>query len=174
MIDASTIVFPNNVADLIATRLFVQGVIDPEADPNLRVALYKRPLRPTDAYQAVGVFPTLWLPNDDSYEILGGPMPGPSEPSLQRYWISVQCFVRDTDETSGLAVHSVLSARVRTVLYRDVPLRVGLGALVVSLNGVVERYKRHGVRQQRYLASEVQGSFLYLSTVEYWIETEII
>jgi hypothetical protein len=174
MIDVTVPVFPNNVVELLAIRFGTVGVIDPEPDPAQRVYIYKRPLRPSDAFQSIGIAPVTWMPDENSYEIKGGPMPGPSEPTLQRYQINVQAFVRDADETHGLAVHSVLSGTVRSILYRDTPLRVGLGALVTVLSGVTERYKRHGIRLQRYLADEVEGNWVYLSTVEFWIETETV
>lgn len=172
MIDASTPVFPNNVLDLLFTRFSTAGVIDPEPDLNLRVAIYKRSLRPTDAIQSVGIFPMNWNPDEESFEIRGG-LPGPSFPTLGRYWIGVQGFVKDADEANGLAVHSVLSSLIKQILYHDVPLRVGLGALQVSLSGGrVESFKRSGVRIQRYLSNEIAGSFVYLTTTEFWIETE--
>jgi hypothetical protein len=174
MIDDTVPVFPNNVIELVATRFGTVGVLDPEVDPNHRVHIYKRPLRPSDAFQSVGLTPVTWMPDEASYEIKGGPMPGPSEPTLQRYQINVQAFVRDADESHGLAVHSVLSGRVRSILYRDMPLRVGLSALVAVYSGVTERYKRHGIRLQRYIADEVEGNWVYLSTVEFWIETETL
>lgn len=173
MIDASSPVFPNNIVSLLATRYSTAGVVDPETDPNLRVQVYKRALRPTDAIQSIGVVPTNWTPDEDSYEIRGLTSPGPSYPTLQQYWIMIQAFVKDGDETNGLAVHSVLSNRVRAMLYYDVPFRVGCAALAVDLGGATEHYRRHGVRQTVYVANDVQGSFLYLSTTQTFFETEI-
>ena len=96
----------------------------------------------------------------------------PREPTLSQYLIGVQAFVKDGDEERGLAAHSVLSMRVRSVLYRDEPLRVALSSLSVTYQGVTERLKRWGVRTQRYFANDLEGQWLYLSTLEFFIETE--
>ncbi len=164
MITSDTPVFPNNVVDLVALR--VQAL-----DADLAYATFKRPLRHTDPIQAVGVFGMAWLPNEESYEILGGPA-GPSAPTLQTYRITIQGFVKDMDDERGSATHSVLSKRLRSMLYRDNALRVGLVALSVSMDGVTERTKRWGILNQRFLSNEVDGSWLYLSTLDFWLETE--
>lgn len=171
MIDASLSVFPSNVLDLLATRFDTVGTIDDEIDLAQRITVLKRQLRPTDPIQAVGIAPMNWTPDESSFEIRGG-FPGSSFPSLGRYWINIQGFVKDTDEIRGLAVHSVLSSRIKAILYYDTPLRIGLSTLAVSLGSVTERFKRSGVRLQRYLSNEIDGSFIYLSTLEFWIETE--
>jgi hypothetical protein len=164
MITTSTVVFPNNVVDLVATRL---DAIDTD------LFTIKRPLRPTDPNQSIGVFAALWTPDDDSYEMKAA-KPGLSEPSIQRYQITVQAFIKDMDEERGLAVHSVLSKMVRSVLYRDEPLRVGLIALATTISGSTERTKRWQILTQRFVANEVQGSWLYLSTLDFLLETETV
>jgi hypothetical protein len=171
MIDASTVVFPNNVADILFTRFSV--VIDPDTvDPDEKVAVLRRALRPSDPIQCVGISPVDWMPDEESKEIRGVSIPGPLEPTLQTYFYNVQTLVKDTDEVRGLAIHSVLGTRARAILYRDVPLRVGLASLQVELDGVTEQLKRYGVRAQRYVSNEIQGNFLYVSTIEFWVETE--
>jgi hypothetical protein len=171
MIDASQTVFPNNVADILFTRFSV--IIDPDTvDPNQRVAVLRRALRPTDPNQAVGISPVDWMPNEESKEMMGQVVPGPSEPTLQTYFYNIQTLVKDTDEVRGLAIHSILGTRARAILYRDMPLRVGLASLQVDLDGVTEQLKRYGVRAQRYVSNELQGNFLYVSTIEFWVETE--
>jgi hypothetical protein len=113
------------------------------------------------------------MPDESSFEMRGAPL-GRHEPTLQQYLITVQGFVKDMDEERGLDVHAVLSKRLRAMLYRDDPLRVGLLALSVVMNGSTERAKRFGVRTQRYVSNEINGSWLYLSTLEFWLETETI
>jgi hypothetical protein len=158
MINADTPVFPNNVVDLISTRLV-------QLEPSIQV--YRRPLRSTDGAMAIGVFGRQWIPKDDSREI------GRLQPTIQEYMISVQAFVLNADEERGLAEHSVLSHMVRSVLYNDQPLNVGFASLSVSLYGSAERYRRSEVRVQNYVSNEVHGSFLYLSTLEFWLQTEV-
>ena len=99
---------------------------------------------------------------------------GRHEPTLQQYLITVQAFVKDMDEERGLATHSVLSKMIRSMLYRDDPLRVALGSLSVTTDNSIERTQRWGIRQQRYFSNELSGSWLYLSTLEFWLETETV
>lgn len=103
-----------------------------------------------------------------------GQNPAPSEPTISTYVIGVQAFVKDFSEERGLARHSVLSKMIRSMLYRDAPLRVGLSALSVTMNDSVERSQRWGIRAQRYLSNEIDGNFLYLSTLEFWLDTETV
>jgi hypothetical protein len=158
-------VFPNNVVELIYER---SANIDPDLER------FRRPLRPEDPQQSLGVYAALWSPDDDSQEMKG--RREAVEPTIQRYTIIVQSFVRDAEEERGLATHSVLSSRVRSMLYRDVPLQVGFGALSWKdpVTQVLERSMRWGIRNQRYISNEVTGSWLYLSSIEFWLETEII
>lgn len=164
MIEANNTVFPNNVVNLLATRFEL-------FDPDLFVT--KRPLRHIDPEQSIGVFGALWSPDDDSYEMKGAPI-GRSEPTLQSYIITIQAYVKDMDEERGHSAHSVLSKTIRTMLYRDEPLRVGLIGLSSSMFGSVERLQRWKVRNQRFNSNELQGDWLFLSTLEFWLETETV
>lgn len=164
MITATEPVFPNNAVDLIATRC---GLLDAD------LWITKRPLRESDPVQSIGVFGSQWNPAEDSYEMRGG-APSTHEPTLSSYLIGVQAFVKDMDEEKGLATHSVLSKMIRAMLYRDAPLRLGLRSLSVVMDGSTERTQRFGIRTQRYLSNELQGSWLYLSTLEFWLETETV
>lgn len=164
MIDSSTVVFPNNIVSLVNTQAQL-------LDPDLFVVA--RPLRESDNIQSVGTYAMEWSPDNDSFEMRGMPV-GRSEPTLQYYLINVQGFVKDMDEERGLAVHSILSKRLRSMLYRNDALRVGLLALSVTMDGSTERAKRFGVRRQNYVSNELNGTWLYLSTLEFWLETETI
>lgn len=164
MIVPDETLFPNNVVNLVAIH---SQLIDPD------LFVTKRPLRNTDPNQSVGVSAVLWTPDDDSTEMRGGPY-GPSEPTLSTYRIAIQAFIKDMDEIKGLATHSVLSKRVRNMLYRDAQLRIGLASLSTSMSEVTERAQRWGVATQRYFSNELNGSWLYLSTLEFWLETETI
>lgn len=164
MITDTVPVFPNNIVDLLAERC---ALLDDE------LFVIKRPLRNSDPNQSIGISAALWTPDDDSQEMRGG-NPGPSEPTLSRYTIAVQAFVKDMDEVRGLATHSVLSKLVRNMLYRDNPLRIGLSSLSTLQDGVTERARRWGIATQRYFSNELDGSWLYLSTLEFWLETETI
>lgn len=162
MIVADSTFFPYNVVDVLATRF---ATIDTD------ITVLKRPLRESDPVQCIGIFGQQWMPNEDTYEMRGLPV-GISEPTLSHYVIGIQALVKDADEERGAAVHATLSKRVRTMLYRDNDLRVGLRSLSASVSGSLERTQRFGIRTQRYLSNELSGSWLYLSIIEFWLETE--
>lgn len=165
MITDATVVFPNNVVNILATH--IQTL---DAD----LAIVRRPPRTADPNQTVGVVAMQWTPREDSYELRGPPGVGRSEPTLGRYTVAVQAFVRDADEERGLAVHSVLSKMIRAMLYRDEDLRIDFAALSVQMNGSTERFQRWGVTTQRFMSRELTGAFLYLSTIECFFETETV
>lgn len=160
MIDPTEPCFPNNVVSALAYVL-------PGLDPDLTVLT--RPLRPTDPKQSIGVYGTLWQPDNDSLEI-GHEAPG--EPTLQSYQIGIQTLVKDGDSERGLAASSVLSRDVRLVLYRNEPLRVALRSLYVEVDTARESMRRWGIRSQRYMSNDIEGTFVFMSVIDMWIETE--
>lgn len=167
MLDIDDAVFPNNVVKWVAGAM---TTIDAD------VAVVKRPLRNTDPMQSIGVSAQAWNPDDDSLEIQGigtTQNPGPQMPTLQQYLIFVQGFVKDTEEERGLATHSVLAQRIRSVLYTNPDLQVVLANLSVDLgNGWTESVRRWGIRTVRYFSGEIDAQLLYLSTLEFWVQTE--
>lgn len=167
MITADDAIFPNNVVEIIATRF---DMIDEDPDPDNRLTVLKRPLRNTDPVQAIGVFATNWNGVEDSFEITG--RGGPAQPTIQRYNLGIQAFIKDMDEERGLNTHSVLTKMIRSMLYHDEPLRVGLVSLSAELDGSTETTKLWGLGQTRYLSNEIAGEWLYLSTLDFWLETE--
>jgi hypothetical protein len=161
MIVADETQFPNNIVQVVAAR---SALIDTD------LFVIKRPLRNTDPNQSIGVFASTWVPDDESKEMLGSAFA--VQPTLSRYQISVQAFVKDMDEIRGLNTHAVLSRMVRSMLYTDNPLRVALSQLQSTLNGATEQSQRWGVSHQRFFANEIGGDWLYLSILEFWLETE--
>lgn len=162
MIEADPTAFPGNVIEAVRPRLQL-------LDPDLYVTT--RPLQPTDPIQSVGVTAVQWGPVENSYEI-GKSFPG--EPTLQRYDFVVQALVKHTDQSEGTAVISALSSMIRRMLYRDAALKVALSSLNSSALGSIERTQRWGVGSQRYLTNEVSGNWVFVSTSEFWVETESI
>lgn len=163
-VDPDEAIFPNNIVVLVAMAM---QTIDPD------VAVMKRPLRNEDPQQSIGVAAATWDPQEDSLEMKGIGHPAPQEPTFQRYILTIQAFVKDGDAERGLAVHSVLAQRVRSVLYTNEGLRLALQGLSVEFqNGRTERLQRWGVRTARYFSGEIESQMLYLSTLEFWIETE--
>lgn len=155
-------VFPNNVISLVATR--VDSLWD-------NVTAKTRPLRKTDPSLTVGVFGALWQPDTESVEMMGQP-PGADIPTVEKYACAIQTICLSMDEEEGLAQSSVLSEAMRTMLYTDEPLRVGLVALQTSVLGQIKKFRKIYVGSQRFLSNEIQGQFIYLSTLEFTFETE--
>ena len=153
--------FPDNVIRVIVP--YMAGL-----DHDLTVV--RRPLRPSDPDHAIGLFPVLWAPQDDSYEMGHS---SPHEPTLQNYQIGVQGLVKHGDEPTGLTIHSILAMMIRRVLYKDQNLRNDISSLVVADGGLVERSRRMTCRLQRYMNNEVEGQFVFVSTCEVIVETEI-
>lgn len=165
MITVSESIFPNNVVEVVAIPL---DNIDPD------ITCFKRPLRNTDPQQSVGIHAQMWDPDPSSLEMLGADNVHPQLPTLQTYTYGVQSFVKDGDEERGLAIHAMLANKVRSVLYTYEPLKVAFTSLSVSYeNGQVEQLKRWGIRTARYFSGEIDSVNLYLSTLEFWVQTEI-
>jgi hypothetical protein len=167
MISADNIEFPNNVITLLTTR--APGYVDPTGVPGVsQIAVFKRPLRPSDGTQCIGFFPAQKRPDDTSFEMRS------KEPTLKRYSIIMQTLVTSADEEECIAIHSVLSNRLYRLWYRDSPLDAGLTALAVEADNSRERLQRRGIELQRYLSNEIDGSFIQTSWIECWIETETV
>lgn len=161
MIDPSSeAIFPYNFVRCL-------NIVIPGIDED--VTTYNRPLRPTDPNYAVGIYGTLWQPNEESYEMGHN---APSEPTLNTYQVGVQTLTKDGDTERGLVVSSILANRVRTVLYRNEPLRLALGSLYVEEGNSRESMRRWGVRSQRYMSNDLEGTFVTISVLDLWIETE--
>jgi hypothetical protein len=159
--------FPNNVTLQLQTSL---GAIDTlsEFDKGgvVTKACFTRPLRPTDPKQSIGIFP-LESSTDES-EI------GTAIPTLMTYSWAIQTLTKHTDEQLGLVTASLVSKAVRSMLDRDPVLRVALGSLSDSSLGITERAQRWGVRQQRYANNEIDGQFVFLTTTDFWLQTETV
>jgi hypothetical protein len=163
MIDPSLgLDFPNNFVHCLAE---VYPALDEDGD----LVIQKRPLRPTDPNYSVGIYGTLWQPDEESYEI-GHEAVG--EPTLSRYQVGVQSLIKDGDTQRGLAVSSILAKRLRVVLYRNQPLRLALGSLVVQDGAFKESMRRWGVRSQRFMSNDIEGTFVTISVMDLWLETE--
>lgn len=163
MITPDEAVFPNNVVSSVA--LAMQGI-----DPDVRI--FKRALRNTDPIQSIGVFAQSWAPDNESLEMQSMGFPAPQLPTVQEYVLGVQAFVKDSQEERGLAAHAALSQHVRRVLYTNANLQLVLSQLSSQGNGWTESLRRWGIRTSRFFSGEIESQLLYLSTLEFWIETE--
>jgi hypothetical protein len=156
-------VFPGNIVQALDSSL-------QEIDPDIKV--FRRPLRPTDPVQSIGIVATQWIPNEESYEMRGAFSPGAGLPTIGMYLVGIQVFVKDMDEVRGLAVHCTMSQLVKSRLFNDPVVRLSLSSLTCVLDGVTEKAKRWGVRTQRFVSNEISGQYHFLSSLEFWLETE--
>lgn len=119
-----------------------------------------RPLRPIDPNYCAGVFSFDWTPGIGSYAI------GQEDPQHAVYHLRIQVMVKHTNEEEGLQEHSVLSKSLRAMVYRDEQLRAELTALEETIFGVAERLKHYTVQAQRFMTNELQGTYIYLSSMD--------
>lgn len=152
--------FPDNVVEVMVEEFAkIDGV-----DPGM---VFDRPLESTDPAPSIAVVAADWMPND--FVI------GQSDPAVSTYLILIQSMIKHTDKSTGIRQHSQLAKSVRMMLYRNQELRVRLTQLNETSQGIKERTQRLGIRQQRFLTNEhPQGTFLFLSTSEFWLETEAV
>jgi hypothetical protein len=148
--------FPNNVV------LEMKQIWDLE--PGVE-GVFMRPLRPMDPNVCLSIVPLRWEPIADE-------IGSNADPVIGRYHYAVQVMIKHGEQEVGLAVHAVLSKRIRSMFYRSNAVRIALGHLRVDRDGIIERTGKWGVSSQRFMSNEMRGSFVYLSTMEFWLETE--
>lgn len=160
--------FPGDVTTVLAEKLgTLPGLSQLDYGNETKPASFMRPLRPSDPAVCIGTFVIDWEPGEQEL--------GFSEPMLSTYVWAVQLLVKHGDEQEGLNLHSNLSKQVRSMLYGHGPLRVALTALNENNGeGRLERVGRWGVRTQRYANNEIDGNFVYLSTTDFWLQTETL
>jgi hypothetical protein len=97
----------------------------------------------------------------------------PHEATLNTYQVGIQTLVKDSDTERGLATSSILTRRVRSVIYRNEPLRLALGQLYVADDVSRESMRRWGIRNQRFMSNDIEGTFVTISVLDLWLETEM-
>lgn len=149
--------FPYNVVDeLRPSFLTVEGVTD----------FLTRPLRPSDPDGAVSAFPADWQPKEMHI--------GMHDPSIAHYLYTIQILVKHTDEEEGKRLHAQISKNLRTLMYRDPDLRLRLAQLSETSFGVQERTQKWGIRREDFLANEISGQFLFVSSMELVVDVESV
>jgi hypothetical protein len=166
--------FPNNVVEVLITQyqnlsMLSDVEIEDHGFLSQKKAVFSRPIRPTDPAASMGIFSLDWEP--DEVEMTGIPN---SEPVLATYRYGIQVLVKGGEAQSGLALHGLVSKSIRSMLYRDAGLRLALSQLNETSLGSLERYKKHGIRSQRFANNEIDGQFMFLSTAELWVQTETV
>jgi hypothetical protein len=161
MIEGINSVFPNNIVVTMADQMHY---LDTD------IPIHKRRLYATDEIQCIGITPFVWTPDQASYEMRGPQYAG--IPTIQRYDITIQCLIRNMDQIKGMMQHAELTKRVQKFIMGDPVLRDSLHGLTSDLYGVIERLKKWQLENSRFLAEEVSGEFIYLSTSTVRLETE--
>lgn len=163
MIEPDADSFPNNIVTALKGEL---QTIDPD------ITILMRPIRKGDPLQCFGITAAAWTPDLNSQEFvgMGG---GHTGPTLSQYVVAIQTFNQDMDEERGLAVQAAMATAVRLKLSRDIDVRVALSQLASSNFGYSERFKRSYIQTQRFISNEVSGQFLFLSSTELVVETEV-
>lgn len=130
-------------------------------------SVVRRPLRPSDPNQTAGVVTMDWTA--EGYEI-GGP-----EPTVSAYTFRLQYLVKMVgDEQGAMLLHAKGSKTIRAMLYRDTELGLQLRSLTETQAGRTERVKKYDVRAQRFVSNEIQGNFIYLSSLDVVVQVETI
>lgn len=167
MISPGTSEFPDNVIALVHSR--IPTYCDGSSPVDERLVAFKRQLRTSDPQQAVGVFALT-----KRVDVTSAEQAKYQEQTLKRYHIIFQSLVQDSDQEACISVHSILSARLWRMWFRDSVLDTGLHMLSVTADNSIERLQRRGVEHHRYLSNEVQGTFIATSWMECWVETETV
>lgn len=167
------ICFPNNIVNVLAAALQEIDPDEPENDYE-GVRIFKRPLDRADGDRSVSVVAVNWRPIMGSKE-----MGKTAEPILQEYYIVIQVMVADGEEQRAIATHSLLSTRVRHMLYRSPALAVVLPQLEVefsSIGGMTlrEHLVKWDVTTQNFMNHEMGGMFVYLASLELRFTTTIV
>lgn len=150
-------------ADIITVlETALEGALGASVTPTVLA----RPLRPTDPDVSIGVYLVDWTPRD--YQI------GQNDPVVGLYEFRVDLLVKHIEEMQGRTLSAKYAKMIRTMLYGDGDLRVALSQTTEEFNGLVERVQKCGVRVQRFLNNEIKGTFLYLASSEFYVETETV
>ena len=170
----SDITFPNNIVVTLKEYLETIAPPVPNVDPLLAdpgIPVFARPLSKNDPNQCIGVSAGMWTPEEDSYE-MNGPL-SHQGPTISRYIVGVQTYIKHTDEMTGLATSATLSGAVRNKIMLTSAGAHPLIGLTSTEFGYRETVKKVRILSQRFVGNEIQGQFLYLSNLEVVVETEI-
>lgn len=158
---ASTLPFPANLIEAFAE-------IIPELVGGATVV--KRPCRDTDPNKTVGVVASLYSPDEESYELIGSSMYGPT---ISNYIINIQTYSKHSNEADSLAAGAEMATGVRLGLLFNPAVRVALAGLTYTHGMHQERFKKASIQAQRFVSNEIDGTYLNLTITELLIETEI-
>lgn len=151
------VAFPANIVQALKETIGASPAID---------VCVGRPLRTIDVNASLGIYAVDWTAKN---YILGQDETNDSE-----YHIRIQVLIKHAQEDEGLVQHSMLSKYVRAMVVRDATTRQRLAALSETSMGITERFQKAQVRTQRFLSNEIQGEFLFLSTMDLIVTVEAV
>lgn len=151
--------FPDNIIQTLKSRF-------QEKFPNS--AVVGRAVRANDPTRTIGIWTEAWEPDMDSHQI------GQLEPAVGTYRINIQNVILSPDEEEGRKEFTISAKLVKVILYRDPVLRVALTSLNEGIEASSELLKRYGVSRQRYNVGQLSGTWNFLATTSFWVETEVI
>lgn len=153
----SSDVWPTNVVDVLVEELL--NMEDVEATTS-------RGLTEDDTSGGIGVYVVSWAPPADAYVI------GQADPILNVYTFGLDLMIKALDRAEAATTLSVMTKRLRTMLYRDDDLQVRLKQLSETAFGRTETYKRMRVTRQDYRTGTLGGVHLAASTTTLTVETD--
>lgn len=150
-------VWPTN-----AIRVFVEELAQME---DIEGAV-DRPLDPNDANKSLGVWAEGWQAPRDAYQI------GSNWPILGVYTFKIDLMVKGYDRAETQNTLSLLTKRLRAMLYRDEDLQVRLKQLSETAFGTTERFKVFRVTRQDFSSGQLGDTHIAASTTTLTVETE--
>lgn len=126
---------------------------------NVNVEL--RPILPSDQNFSIGIVDDGWRPDPTSYEM--GRPDQTRQATIQRYPLTIQSLVRDSDKEIGLRNHSVLSSKIRRLLADDLLLRLSLADVSVTVGTDTKVLFRWYVDSTDNLSGQVGTELMFLS-----------
>ena len=155
--------WPYNVVDEVATVAGASPYTD--GDPAVELVV-KRPAQEHDPSHTIAIHAKDWVPVEHEM--------GMEAPVISRYVYTLQVWVKHHDEAEGQRTHAILSKMMRTMLYLNADLEVAFAELTETQDGHAERFLRRGVDTQRFFASEMQRTFMFLSTIDFWVDAQTV
>lgn len=155
-------IFVSTLAEIVRTQMGVP-LVGPTDTPVSEVFL--RPLDRDDPNYCIGVFEGEADPIE--YEIGGG-----ADPTLMRWQVIVQAYVKSSDIVDGRAVRSKLLNRVRKTLFSSATEN----ALMTLVDAeTLEACRRYRLRRIAFASGDGPraGEFYFLGQIELMFETEI-
>lgn len=155
--------FPEAMVDYMRDRIVLLDGVS---------VVVERALNETDENGTVGILPTLWLPDEESYEMgltqfqWSNTSPVFAEPTIVYYQFTIGHMVKHADRAEGARVSREVAKSLLHMLYRDPDFQVGFVALVAVEDGRTERIMDAKVTAQRYAANEIGDIFTSISATE--------